>query len=171
MFDKLKKAFSSAAKGIGQRELTDKVLDDALLDLQIALLESDVAQEVVEELSAKLKKERLGLRIEKSEDATQIVQSKLQAAVAEIFARAGKLDLIEKIKTKKDSKAGPIVIVFLGINGTGKTTTVAKVANLLRKAGFSVGVYRLPPQRLKSRPWARGLQPWPPSWACQSPCC
>ena len=41
---------------------------------------------------------------------------------------------------KKESKAGPFVIVFLGINGTGKTTTVAKVANLLRKAGFSVVV-------------------------------
>lgn len=140
MFDKLKKAFSSAAKGIGQRELTDKVLDDALLDLQIALLESDVAQEVVDDLSTKLKKELLGLKLEKTQDATQIVQSKLQAAVAEIFAQAGKLDLIEKIKTKKESKAGPFVIVFLGINGTGKTTTVAKVANLLRKAGFSVVV-------------------------------
>jgi fused signal recognition particle receptor len=140
MFDKLKKAFSSAAKGIGQKELTDQVLDDALLDLQIALLESDVAQEVVDDLSAKLKKELLGLKLEKSQDAAQIVQSKLQAAVAEIFARAGKLDLIEKIKAKKDSRAGPFVIVFLGINGTGKTTTVAKVANLLRKAGFSVVV-------------------------------
>ncbi|HEU4605760.1 MAG TPA: signal recognition particle-docking protein FtsY [Nitrososphaera sp.] len=140
MFDKLKKAFSSAAKGIGQKELTEQVLDDALLDLQIALLESDVAQEVVDDLSTKLKKELLGLKLEKSQDAAQIVQSKLQAAVAEIFARAGKLDLVERIKAKKDSKAGPFVIVFLGINGTGKTTTVAKVANLLRKAGFSVVV-------------------------------
>ncbi len=140
MFDKLKKAFSSAAKGIGQRELTEQVLDDALLDLQIALLESDVAQEVVDDLSAKLKKELLGLKLEKSQDATQIVQSKLKAAVAEIFASAGKLDLVERIKTKKESKAGPFVIVFLGINGTGKTTTVAKVANFLRKAGFSVVV-------------------------------
>jgi fused signal recognition particle receptor len=140
MFDKLKKAFSSAAKGIGQKELTEQVFDDALLDLQIALLESDVAQEVVDDLSAKLKKELLGLRLEKGQDATQIVQSKLQAAVAEIFARAGKLDLIEKIKSKKESKAGPFIIVFLGINGTGKTTTVAKVANLLRKAGLSVVV-------------------------------
>ncbi len=140
MFDKLKKAFSSAAKSIGQKELTEKVLDDALLDLQIALLESDVAQEVVEELSTNLKKELLGLKLDKNQDATQIVQSKLQAAVAEIFARAGKLDLIERIKAKKESKAGPFIIVFLGINGTGKTTTVAKVANLLRKAGFSVVV-------------------------------
>ncbi|HUG96882.1 MAG TPA: signal recognition particle-docking protein FtsY [Nitrososphaera sp.] len=140
MFDKLKKAFSSAAKVIGQKELTDQVLDDALLDLQIALLESDVAQEVIDDLSTKLKKELLGLKLEKGQDAAQIVQSKLQAAVAEIFARAGKLDLVERIKAKKESKAGPFVIVFLGINGTGKTTTVAKVANLLRKAGFSVVV-------------------------------
>lgn len=140
MFDKLKKAFSSAAKGIGQKELTEQVLDDALLDLQIALLESDVAQEVVDDLSKKLKNELLGLKLEKNQDATQVVQSKLQAAVAEIFARAGRLDLTEKIKAKKDAKAGPFVIVFLGINGTGKTTTVAKVANLLRKAGFTVVV-------------------------------
>ena len=140
MFDKLKKAFSSAAKGIGQKELTDKVLDDALLELQIALLESDVAQEVVDNLSAKLKKELLGLKMEKSQDVTQVVQSKLQAAVAEIFARAGKLDMVERIKAKKEGKAGPFIIVFLGINGTGKTTTVAKIANLLRKAGFSVVV-------------------------------
>jgi fused signal recognition particle receptor len=140
MFDKLKKAFSSTAKGIGQKELTEQALDDALLDLQIALLESDVAQEVVEDLSTKLKKELLGLKLEKGQDAASIVQSKLQAAVAEIFARAGKLDLIERIKAKKESKAGPFVIVFLGINGTGKTTTVAKVANLLRKEGFSVVV-------------------------------
>jgi fused signal recognition particle receptor len=51
MFDKLKKAFSRAAKGIAQKELTEKVLDDILLDLQIALLESDIAQEVVDNLS------------------------------------------------------------------------------------------------------------------------
>ena len=140
MFDKLKKALSSAAKGISQKELTEQVLEDALLDLQIGLLESDVAQEVVEHLSIKLKKELHGLKLEKGQDGAQIVQSKLQAAVAEIFARAGKLDLIERIKAKKMSKEGPFVIVFLGINGTGKTTTVAKVANLLRKAGFSVVV-------------------------------
>lgn len=140
MFDRLKKAFSKAAKGIGQKELTEEVLDDTLLDLQMALLESDVAQEVVDDLSARLKKELLGLKLEKEEEATQIVQSKLQTAVAEIFARSGRFDLIERIMGKKEAKAGPFIIVFLGINGTGKTTTVAKIANLLRKAGFSVVV-------------------------------
>src|SRR5919107_3391953 len=140
MFDKLKKACSRAAKGIAQKELTEKVLDDVLLDLQIALLESDVAQEVVDDLSEELKKELLGLKLEKEQEATQIVQSKLRAAVAQIFARTNRIDLIEKISMKKETKGGPFVIVFLGINGTGKTTTVAKIANLLRKAGFSVVV-------------------------------
>jgi fused signal recognition particle receptor len=140
MFDKLRKAFTKAAKGIGQKELTEKVLDDALLELQIALLESDVAEEVVDYLSTKLKEELLGMKLEKEQEATTIVQSKLQIAVAEIFARGSTLDLIEKIRKKKETKAGPFVIVFLGINGTGKTTTVAKIANLLRKAGFSVVV-------------------------------
>jgi fused signal recognition particle receptor len=140
MFDKLKKAFSKAAKGIAQKELTEKVLDDVLLDFQISLLESDVAQEVVDDLSVKLKKELLGLKLEKEQEATEIVQSKLRTAVAEIFTRTGSFDLIEKIKAKKEAKSGPFVVVFLGINGTGKTTTVAKIANLLRKAGFSVVV-------------------------------
>lgn len=138
MFDKLKKAFSRAAKGIAQKELTEKVLDDILLDLQIALLESDIAQEVVDNLSVKLKKELVGLKLEKELEATDIVQSKLQTALAEIFARTNRFDLIERIKTKKDARGGPFVVAFLGINGTGKTTTVAKIANLLRKAGFSV---------------------------------
>ena len=140
MFDKLKKAFSSAAKSIGQKEITEKVLDDTLLDLQIALLESDVAQEVVDDLSAKLKKDLLGLKLEKGQDACQVIEAKLQEAVAGIFARAGRIDLVEQIKAKKEAKKGPYVIVFLGINGTGKTTTVAKMGNLLRKSGISLVV-------------------------------
>ena len=140
MFDKLKKAFSRAAKGVAQKELTERVLDDILLDLQIALLESDVAQEVVDDLSVKLKKELLGLKLEKEQEAAEIVQSKLQTALADIFARTDRFDLIERIKLKKDGRGEPFVVVFLGINGTGKTTTVAKIANLLRRTGFSVVV-------------------------------
>jgi fused signal recognition particle receptor len=140
MFDKLKKAFSSAARSIGQKEITEKVLDDTLLDLQIALLESDVAQEVVDDLSAKLKKDLLGLKLEKGQEAGRIIEAKLQETVAGIFARAGRLDLVQSIRAKKEAKGGPYVIVFLGINGTGKTTTVAKVGNLLRKSGISLVV-------------------------------
>jgi fused signal recognition particle receptor len=138
MFDKLRKAFSSAAKTIGQKELSEKDLDENLFGLQIALLESDVAQEVIDDLSARLKKELLGFKLERGLIAEDIIRSKLYNAIAEMLVRGEKIDLIEKIKSKREAKRGPFVIVFLGINGTGKTTTVAKISNLLRKNGISV---------------------------------
>jgi fused signal recognition particle receptor len=140
MFDKLKKAFSGVAiRSIGQKEISEKDIDNNLFDLQLVLLESDVAQEVIDDLSTKLKKELLGLKLEKGQQtAEDIIRSKLKSAIAEMFAKAGKIDLIQKIKVKRDARGGPFVIVFLGINGTGKTTTVAKVAHLLRKNGISV---------------------------------
>jgi fused signal recognition particle receptor len=138
MFEQLRKAFSSATKSIGQRELSEKDIDNSLFDLQLGLLESDVAQEVIDDLSARLKKELLGLKLEKDQIKEELIRSKFQSVIAEMFTKTGKVDLINKIKVKKEIKGGPFVVVFLGINGTGKTTTVAKIANLLRNNGISV---------------------------------
>ena len=138
MFDQLRKAFSSATKSIGQRELSEKDLDNSLFDLQLGLLESDVAQEVIDDLSAKLKKELLGLKLEKDQIKEELIRLKFRTVIAEMFTKTGKVDLINKIKVKKEIKGGPFVVVFLGINGTGKTTTVAKIANLLSNNGISV---------------------------------
>jgi fused signal recognition particle receptor len=138
LFDRLRNAFSSATKSIGQRELTEKDIDNSLFDLQLGLLESDVAQEVIDDLSAKLKKELLGLKLEKDQIKEELIRLKFQTVIAEMFTKTGKVDLINKIKVKKELKGGPFVVVFLGINGTGKTTTVAKIANLLRNNGISV---------------------------------
>lgn len=138
MFDQLRRAFSSATKSIGQRDLSEKDIDNVLFDLQLGLLESDVAQEVTDDLSAKLKKELLGLKLEKDQIKDELIRLKFQTVITEMFSKTGKVDLIDKIKVKRELKGGPFVVVFLGINGTGKTTTVAKIANLLRKNGISV---------------------------------
>ncbi|MBA3978119.1 MAG: signal recognition particle-docking protein FtsY [Nitrosopumilus sp.] len=138
MFDKLKRAFFNAAKSISQKELTEKELDESLFDLQVALLESDVSQEVIDDLSLQIKNNLVGIKIQKNETTEQIIASTLKKNFRDILSKAGSIDLLELIQEKKQKKAGPFVIVFLGINGTGKTTTVAKVANLLKKNGFSV---------------------------------
>ena len=138
MFDKLKRAFSSAAKSISQRELSEKDLDESLFDLNIALLESDVSQEVIDDLSQQIKDNLVGMKLQKHETTEQVIASTLKDNFSKILAKAGSVDLISAINTKKQRKGGPFKIVFLGINGTGKTTTVAKVANLLKKSGFSV---------------------------------
>lgn len=138
MFDKLKRAFSNAAKSISQRELSEKDLDESLFDLNVALLESDVSQEVIDDLSQQIKDNLVGMKLQKNETTEQIIASMLKDNFSKILAKAGTVDLISAINTKKQNKGGPFKIVFLGINGTGKTTTVAKVANLLKKSGFSI---------------------------------
>jgi fused signal recognition particle receptor len=138
MFDQLRKAFSNATRSIVQKELTDKDIDNILSDLEIALLESDIAQEVIDDLVVKLKTDLVGTKLEKGQNTENIININLRNAIVKLFLKAGEVDLLQKIKEKKQKKTGPFVIAFLGINGTGKTTTVAKVANLLRKNNISV---------------------------------
>src|SRR6185437_1438056 len=123
MFDKLKRAFSNAAKSISQKELSEKDLDECLFDLHVALLESDVSQEVIDDLSLQIKNNLVGMKIQKNETAEKIITSTLKNSFLEILSKAGSIDLISLIQEKKQKKGGPFIIVFLGINGTGKTTT------------------------------------------------
>jgi fused signal recognition particle receptor len=138
MFDKLKKAFSNIISDISKKEISEKDLENTLFDLEIALLESDVAQEVIDDISANLKNKLLGLSVEKDKTPEELIQFHVQKSIYEILTKSGTLDLVKEINSKKENKGSPFIIVFLGINGTGKTTTVAKVANLLHKNGLSV---------------------------------
>jgi fused signal recognition particle receptor len=138
MFDQLRKAFSSATRNIIHKELTEKDLNKVLSELEIALLQSDIAQEVIDVIVTNLKLELIGTKLEKEQNAANIVQIKFRNAIVEMFSRSGEVDLIKKIIEKKDKRGGPFIVVFLGINGTGKTTTVAKVAHFLRKHNISV---------------------------------
>ncbi|MGA9928505.1 MAG: signal recognition particle-docking protein FtsY [Nitrososphaeraceae archaeon] len=138
MFDKLKKALSEVAKNLGQKELSERDLDRILEELFLSLLESDVAEQVALSIIDNIKSDLTQNRLEKSSGSEQIVKSRLLVMLSELFSASGKMDLIEKVIEKKNSKLGPYVIVFLGINGTGKTTTVAKFSNLLHKQGLSV---------------------------------
>jgi fused signal recognition particle receptor len=137
MFDKLKGAFSSLAKAVSEKKLSEKDLDEALFNFQLALMESDVAQNVVEGVTGDLKKQLLGMSVERSKDVEGFVKEKLRGEVLSIFTQAGDVDVLARVKESK-SKGEPFKILFLGINGTGKTTTVAKFANYLKKNGFSV---------------------------------
>ena len=138
MFEQLRKALSSATRNIIHKELTEKDLTKVLSEFEIALLQSDIAQEVIDVIVTKLKSELIGTKLEKEQNAANIVQIKFRNAIVEMFSRSGEVDLVKKIIEKKDKRGGPFIVVFLGINGTGKTTTVAKVAHFLRKHNISV---------------------------------
>jgi fused signal recognition particle receptor len=137
MFEKLKGAFSSLAKAVSEKKLSEKDLDDSLYNFQLALMESDVGQDVVESVTGDLKKQLLGVSVERSKDLEDFVKEKLRSEVLSIFSQVGDVDILQRVKDSK-AKGEPFKILFLGINGTGKTTTVAKFANYMKKNGFSV---------------------------------
>ena len=139
MFEKLKDAFASLTKIVSEKTLSGKELDDALFNFQLSLLESDVGQEVVDSITSTVKKELLGVKVERAKETGSIVRETLRNAIMSVLSAAPPVDVIGRAREKK--KTGePFVVLFLGINGTGKTTTVAKFANLLRQNDLSVVV-------------------------------
>ncbi len=113
------------------RRLKESVLDDLLHELEMGLLEADVALPVAEELTKTVKQALLGKRIDKSFDIEEAVKLALKSAVKQVLSQ--EFSISERIK----AKAPPYVIMFVGINGGGKTTAIAKLANRFQKHGFS----------------------------------
>ncbi len=138
MFDKLKSAFSNASKSFAEKELKEKDIEDILFELEIALLESDVAVEVADTIKDDLKSELIGTRVDKNTIET-FIRNRLIRSVSTLIDDAGKVDLFANIDSFKE-KNEPYIVLFVGINGTGKTTSLAKMAHLLQKSKYSIVV-------------------------------
>jgi fused signal recognition particle receptor len=139
LFERLRKIFSETAKNLSQKSISKKEIDSILEELQISLMENDVAHEIVDEMTSKIKTEILSVKLERTENTDEVITTKLYSFLYELFSSTiNKTNIIQSILEKKRSKAGPYSIIFLGINGTGKTTTIAKFCKLLRDHGISV---------------------------------
>jgi fused signal recognition particle receptor len=108
-------------------------LKDHLWELEMALLESDVALPVAEKIVESVKTELVGSRRKIGSDTGKIVEEALKKSILKVIS-VETFDFDEFIK--KASK--PVSIVFVGVNGTGKTTTVAKMAERFKEQGYSV---------------------------------
>lgn len=137
MFDKLKSGFQGLITKVTKTELTEESLDPILSEFSIVLAENDVAFPVVDRIFDDLKKRLVGLQVKRLEDRKEIVQENLKQVLLEVMTPEKNIDLLKKIEEKKQKKE-PSILLFVGINGTGKTTTIAKVANLLKKNKYSV---------------------------------
>ncbi len=136
MFDSLRKAFSNVAQSLGEKELNEKDIEDILFELEISLLESDVAGEVIDSIKSDLKEKLIGSKVDKNE-IEKFVKNNLISSISSLFDDVGDIDIFEKIDEKKKQNQ-PFLIVFVGINGTGKTTSLAKFASLLQEKKYSV---------------------------------
>ena len=107
-------------------------ISDPLFELEMVLLESDVALPVTEEIISLVRQNLTGQRRKIGESVDEIVVSALHDALIQVLGDG--FDLPAYIR----GHDRPVKILFTGVNGTGKTTTVAKIASFLKKNGFSV---------------------------------
>ena len=137
MFDKLRKSLDTAVTKTTTRELSEKNLEDAVWELQLVLIQNDVAVEVAEQICELTKEKILGTRAGRLENLSKLFKKAILDSVLEILTPEHPLDPLEFASERKQ-KGEVTTILFVGVNGTGKTTTLAKVANLYKKNGFSV---------------------------------
>ena len=137
MFDKLRGAINNAVTKATTKELTDKNLSDAVWELQLVLIQNDVAVEVAEHICELTKEKILGSRTGRLENLTKLFRTAVHDSVIEVLTPEYPLNLLEFAKKRRD-EGDTTTILFVGVNGTGKTTTLAKLAYLYKKNGFSV---------------------------------
>ena len=113
--------------------LDEKDLTEPLWALEMALLESDVALPVAEEIVSTVKSELVGHKKKIGANTGQLAEDALRSALTKMLS-ANHLDFDEYIKTKEK----PVKILFVGVNGTGKTTSIAKLAKYLMNQSYSV---------------------------------
>src|SRR5437588_11241986 len=140
MLDAVTRGFKAAKhKLTGKAELTEANIDDALRDIRVALLEADVEFNVAKRFLARVKEKALGEVV--ATTATDKKGRRVQVAPGDHFIKIchdelenlmGPVDTSLQLARKGERPAG---IMLVGLQGAGKTTTVAKLANLLVKQG------------------------------------
>lgn len=123
--------FTKFKEKITTKTINSDKFEELFWELETTLLENNVAVAVIDKIKEDLKKKLVDVPIKRSDIEDQIEDS-LKESITEILS-VEQIDLIEKSKEKK-----PFVICFLGINGSGKTTSIAKVAKLFQDNGKTV---------------------------------
>ena len=137
MFEKLKEGLKGLVNKIATTELKAEHLRPILWDFKLTLIENDVALSVADHLCEAIEKQLEGVQVKRLEDRREIVEKALRKVLLDTLTTGEKVDLLGVVEKKRERKE-PCVIVFVGIHGTGKTTTIAKTARFLMKHGYSV---------------------------------
>ena len=168
MFEQLSDRLQGTIKKLsGQARLTEDNISDAIRDVRIALLEADVSLPVVKSFVARIKEKAIGVDVSASLNPGQMLIKLVQDELVQLMGAAN--DELNLAQTP------PAVILVAGLQGAGKTTTIAKLANRLKKRDgkrvmvVSADIYRPAAiEQLKTLAESIDVE-WCPSTAEQNP--
>lgn len=124
--------FASLTEKIITTKINEEQFEKLFWELEMALMENNVAIEVIEKIKNDLKKELVEKPIRRTK-VEETISDTLKNSIEELFEKSD-FDLIQEIKNKQEK---PYIIAFFGINGSGKTTSIAKLANMLKEKKIS----------------------------------
>ena len=130
--------FEKFTEAITTKPLSEEKFDEIFWDLEVGLLESNVAVEVLEKIKQDLRSKLVNAKI-KFGQTEQIIAKSLEDSIKDLF-NVEPIDLLHEAKEhriKKKDGTRPLVVCFFGVNGSGKTTTIAKLCHLLQKNHIS----------------------------------
>jgi len=127
--------FSKITETFTKIQINEEKFEELFWELEVVLLENNVAVEVIDKIKRDLKKELMNGKVSRK-GVDELIISTLKQSITELFD-VEKINLIKNIKAKKSSKM-PYVIAVIGVNGSGKTTSIAKLTYKLQKEGLQV---------------------------------
>ena len=124
--------FSRVKETISTKKISAEKFEELFWDLEIVLLENNVSVEVIERIKEDLKIELVDKPLPR--DVPQKIEDTLKRTLSDILT-FDKIDVLKRIKAKEKK---PFIIAFFGINGAGKTTSIAKLTYFLQQNNHSV---------------------------------
>jgi fused signal recognition particle receptor len=125
-------AKKAALAATGKTIITEEELEEPLEQLELELLQGDVEMSVAREITDRIREQLVGEARKQVESGQQVVERAIADALRDVIG-VGQFDFEGRIaETDK-----PVVIVFTGVNGVGKTTTIAKLSEWLEERGLS----------------------------------
>lgn len=125
----------TASAATGRRVIDSDNLEEAFRNLEMSLIKADVERDVAEHIVSETKMKVDGTKVGITKSPSDYVRSSLREVVSDIFAM-NQLNFDEAVENADK----PITVLFTGINGVGKTTTIAKMAHRFQEKGYSTVV-------------------------------
>ncbi|MEM0381692.1 MAG: signal recognition particle-docking protein FtsY [Nitrososphaerota archaeon] len=137
MLEGLKRAFQTLSEKVSKTRLSEKELGEALEEFKLQLVSSDVSLETAEHVAELIRPRLAEVQISRFGDGEEKIAALYRQVLSEILLDESPEKLLEEVRLKNSTRGDPYIILFVGPNGGGKTTTIAKIAFWLKKNGLT----------------------------------